>query len=197
MGGRIVGRWPTYPQNTLKIGRHRIWAVLFSNLEGTSPPKFFTRGRVPSVPPLSTPMRIVMTIVIGPAGCRPAVSAGWLRSLGCNGGRWPRPRLGYNSAAVPLPSSIAEVTVTYIHTYILSLDGPGGGSVGPDTTDHRTALTSHGRSGSTSQWLSGYGGFDLPTCVRCEDAALHARLDAGSSAAAKIVILACLRLGLQ
>ena len=54
-GGRIVGRWPTYPQNTLKFERHRIWTILFSNLGG-HPPKFFTAGTRPLRSPLSTPM---------------------------------------------------------------------------------------------------------------------------------------------
>ena len=44
------------PPNTIKNGRHRIWATSFSNLDGTFPPNFSLRGRVPSVPPLSTPM---------------------------------------------------------------------------------------------------------------------------------------------
>ena len=60
--GRVANicylRWPLanlppkYPKNPKK---HRIWATSFSNLEPTSPPKFFTGGRVP---PLSTPMLI-------------------------------------------------------------------------------------------------------------------------------------------
>ena len=43
-GERIVGRWPTYPKYPKNRKMHRIWAVLFSNLEGTSPPKFFPGG---------------------------------------------------------------------------------------------------------------------------------------------------------
>ena len=57
--GRIVGRWLTYPRNTLKIEKGAGFGPLHSRICGTSPPKFFTvacRGRVPSVPPLSTPM---------------------------------------------------------------------------------------------------------------------------------------------
>ena len=47
---------PKYPKY---LKRHRIWATSFSNLEGTSLPKFFTGGNAspPSPPPpLSTPM---------------------------------------------------------------------------------------------------------------------------------------------
>ena len=63
--GRIVGRWPTYPQRPKypkNWKRHRIWAISFSNLEGTTPPPLTfppSASRVPSVPPpppLSTPM---------------------------------------------------------------------------------------------------------------------------------------------
>ena len=52
VGGRIVGMWLTYPPKYPKNRkRHRISATSFSNLEGTSHPKFVTGGRVPLRPP--------------------------------------------------------------------------------------------------------------------------------------------------
>ena len=45
---------PKYP----KIGRHRIWDILFLNLGGggACPPKFFTAGDASPVPPVTEPM---------------------------------------------------------------------------------------------------------------------------------------------
>ena len=50
---QVANLHPKYPKNRKS---HRIWATSFSNLEGMSPPKFVTGGRVPLSPPLSTPM---------------------------------------------------------------------------------------------------------------------------------------------
>ena len=55
---QVANLSPKYRNNRK---RHRIWAVLFSNLERTSPPEVFTGGDAsppspPSPPPLSTPM---------------------------------------------------------------------------------------------------------------------------------------------
>ena len=58
VGGRIVGRWLTYTQNTLKIGKVTGFGPLYFRFwGGTSPPKFVTGGDAsPPSPPLSTPM---------------------------------------------------------------------------------------------------------------------------------------------
>ena len=51
---RLVAKLPPkYPKNRK---RHRIWAALSSNLEGTFPPKFVTGGD--ASPPLSTPLAV-------------------------------------------------------------------------------------------------------------------------------------------
>ena len=51
---------PKYPKNRK---RYRIWALSFSNLEGTSPLKFFTGGDAyPPSPPLSTPMAMALLL---------------------------------------------------------------------------------------------------------------------------------------
>ena len=48
MGGRIVGRWLTYTQNTLKIGKVTAFGPLhFRIWGGESPPKFVTGGTRP------------------------------------------------------------------------------------------------------------------------------------------------------
>ena len=74
--GRIVGRWPTYPQNTLKIGKgtafgpfhSRIWRkrpLLNLSLEGTRPlrpPAFDAHDR-------ATDLSIFCRSPSGRAGC--------------------------------------------------------------------------------------------------------------------------------
>ena len=56
-GGRIVGRWSTYPQNTLNIRKDTGFGPLYSRIwRGRPLLNFSLEGTRPPVPPLSTPM---------------------------------------------------------------------------------------------------------------------------------------------
>ena len=46
VGDELVSRWPTYPQNTLKIRKGTRLGTLHFWIWGMSPPKFFTAGDV-------------------------------------------------------------------------------------------------------------------------------------------------------
>ena len=43
-GGRIVDRWPTYPKNTLKIGKDTGFGLFSSRIWGDVPSNFFHCG---------------------------------------------------------------------------------------------------------------------------------------------------------